>query len=252
VNGTSYHVVGLVNPTLSGNTADLYFPLAALQQLSSQTARVNMVLVRADNARDVDAVATEVKVALPGAQVVTTKALADQVSGSLKDAKSITDRFGGALALIVLLAAFAIAALLTSSAVAKRVREIGTLRAIGWPRSKVVRQILSETVAIGVVGAAAGVALGAVVAVAVRHWAPALTTTKPSVPGQASSTLSRFLDVGGNAAAASVRVPLSVPLHVSTLLIGVAAALVGAVVAGAAGGWRAARLAPAVALRDLG
>jgi putative ABC transport system permease protein len=52
--------------------------------------------------------------------------------------------------------------------------------------------------------------------------------------------------------AGTTHVPLSVPLHPTTLLIGVALALLGGLLAGAVGGWRAARLAPAVALRDLG
>ena len=252
VNGTDYKVVGLVNPTLSGNTADLYFPLATMQKLATQTGRVNMVLVRADSADHVDQVAAAIKKALPGAQVVTTKALADQVSGSLSDAKKLTDRFGGALVAIVLAAAFAIAVLLTLSAVAKRVREIGTLRAIGWSRGRVVRQLLGETIGIGVLGAAVGVAVGALIAVAVQHWSPSLTTTRPSVPGQGSSTLSRFLDLSGNAATGVVHVPLHVPLHAATLLLGAAMALLGGILAGAIGGWRASRLAPAVALRDLG
>lgn len=252
INGTSYKVVGLVNPTLAGNTADLYFPLATLQKLATQTARVNMVLVRADSADNVDAVAKAVKAALPGAQVVTTKALADQVSGSLSDAKKLTDRFGGALVAIVLAAAFAIAVLLTLSAVAKRVREIGTLRAIGWGRARVVRQLLGETVGIGVLGAAVGIAVGAVIAVSVQHWSPSLTTTRPSVPGQGSSSLSRFLDLSNNGTGGVVHVPLHVPLHATTLLLGAGMALLGGLLAGAIGGWRASRLAPAVALRDLG
>ena len=251
VNGTTYHIVGLVNPTLSGNTADLYFPLATLQKLATQTARVNMVLVRVDSAKDVDAVAAAVRKALPGAQVVTTKALADQVSGSLSDAKKLTDRFGGVLVVLVLLAAFIIAVLLTLSAVAKRVREIGTLRAIGWTRGRVVRQLLSETMGIGVVGAAVGVGLGALVAVLVTHYSPSLTATKPVVPGQGSSQFSRLLDINSGAGT-TLHVPLSVPLHATTLLLGVGLALLGGLLAGAAGGLRAARLAPAVALRDLG
>jgi putative ABC transport system permease protein len=252
VNGTTYKVVGLVNPTLTGNTADLYFPLATMQQLATQADRVNMVLVRADSASDVDAVAKEVQKALPGAQVVTTKALADQVSGSLSDAKRLTDRFGGALAALVLLAAFAIAALLTLSAVAKRVREIGTLRAIGWSRGRVVRQLLSETFGIGVLGAAIGVGLGALAAVLIGHFSPSLTATQPTVPGQASSTLSRFLNLPGGGLGSTEHVALSVPLHPSTLLLGAGLAIVGGLLAGAVGAMRAARLAPAVALRDLG
>jgi ABC-type antimicrobial peptide transport system permease subunit len=251
INGATYHVVGLVNPTLSGNTADLYFPLATLQQLATQNARVNMVLVRVDNAKDVDAVAAAVRNALPGAQVVTTKALADQVSGSLSDAKKLTDRFGGVLVALVLLAAFVIAVLLTLSSVAKRVREIGTLRAIGWSRGRVVRQLLAETTGIGIMGAAVGVGIGALVAVVVTHYTPALTATKPVVPGQGSSVLSRVLDINSGAGT-TLHVPLSVPLHTTTLLIGVGLALLGGLLAGAAGGLRAARLAPAVALRDLG
>ena len=252
INGTSYKVVGLVNPTLTGNTADLYFPLATLQKLATQSDRVNMVLVRADSASDVDAVAKEVQKALPGAQVVTTKALADQVSGSLSDAKRLTDRFGGALAALVLLAAFAIAALLTLSAVAKRVREIGTLRAIGWSRGRVVRQLLSETFGIGVLGAAIGVGLGALAAVLIGHFSPSLTATQPTVPGQSSSTLSRLLNLPGNALGGTEHVALSVPLHTTTLLLGAGLAILGGLLAGAVGAMRAARLAPAVALRDLG
>src|SRR5207253_11332925 len=34
VNGTTFHVVGLVAPTLKGQEAGVYFPLSALQQLS--------------------------------------------------------------------------------------------------------------------------------------------------------------------------------------------------------------------------
>jgi putative ABC transport system permease protein len=254
INGGSYHVVGLVNPTLSGQTADVYYPLATMQKLSTETGRVNMVLVSAQSASDVDTVAKEIQQILPGAQVVTTKALADQVTGSLSDAKKIADRFGGALAAIVLAAAFAIAVLLTLSAVAKRIREIGTLRAIGWPKSKVVRQLLLETSGIGILGAAIGIGLGVLAAVLVDAVSPTLTATKPSVPGQGSSSLAQIvpglqdLNVGGG----TTHVHLHVPLHWETLLIGLGVALVGGLLAGSVGGWRAARLAPAEALRDLG
>jgi putative ABC transport system permease protein len=251
INGATYNVVGLVNPTLTGQTADVYYPLATMQKLSSESARVNMVLVSADSASDVDKVAKEIQQALPGAQVVTTKALADQVTGSLSDAKTIADRFGGALAVIVLAAAFAIAVLLTLSAVAKRVREIGTLRAIGWRKGKVVRQILLETTGIGVLGAAIGIGLAVLASVLVGALSPTLATKQPVVPGQ-SSSLSNLIPGLPSASNGTTHVPLSVPLHPETLLIGLGVALVGGLLAGAVGGWRASRLAPAVALRDIG
>jgi hypothetical protein len=162
INGSSYAIVGLVDPTLTGNTADLYFPLSTLQTLASKTGRVNEVLVKVTDASQVDAVAKRIQAALPGAQVVTGKDVADRVTGSLHNAQQLASRLGGALAVIVLLAAFVIAVLLTLSSVGKRVREIGTLRALGWSKRRVVSQIVTETAGIGVLGR------GALLAVADR------------------------------------------------------------------------------------
>ena len=46
-------------------------------------------------------------------------------------------------------------------------------------------------------------------------------------------------------------VHLTTPIHPLTIVIAFAGALLGGLIAGAAGGWRAARLSPASALRDL-
>ena len=251
INGTTYTVVGLVNPTLTGSTADVYFPLATLQKLAGKTGRVTQVLVKADGADDVDGLATRIEELLPGATVVTTQALADQVTGSLADADQIASRLGGALAAIVLLAAFAIAVLLTLSSIGKRVREIGTLRAIGWSKGRVVRQLLGETLVIGLLGGLLGVVAGIGVAQAAEAVSPTLSATSSGIPGLGSSSLSF---VFGQAAVApqTTSVDLTAPLSAGTLLLGVAFALVGGLLAGLAGGWRAARLSPTVALRDLG
>lgn len=250
INGTDYRVVGLVQPTLTGNTADVYFPLSTMQTLSSKTGRVNEVFVKVADAGDVDRVAKQIQTMLPGAQVVTSKDLASSVTGSLHDAQQLASRLGGALAGIVLAAAFVIAVLLTLSSVSKRVREIGTLRALGWSRGRVVRQLLTETVGIGLLGGALGVGLGYAVAAAVHKLSPALTATSTGVQAGAS-TLSQFF---GRTAptAVSTTVKLSAPMSLTTIALGMACALLGGVLAGAVGGWRAARLSPVVALRDLG
>lgn len=251
INGTDYTVVGLVRPTLTGNTADLYFPLSTLQKLAGKDGRITSVLVKADKSANVDRIAADIKKLLPGAEVVTTKALADQVTGSLSDAHNLASRLGGALAVIVLIAAFAIAALLTLSSIGKRVREIGTLRAIGWSKGRVVRQVLGETVGIGLLGGLLGLAVGAAVAAAVHAFSPSLTASSAGVPGLGGSTLSGLFGQAANAVH-TTHVKLSAPLHPTTLLLGVVFALVGGLLAGLAGAWRAARLTPAVALRDLG
>ena len=98
---------------------------------------------------------------LPGAEVVTTKSLASSVTGSLANAKDLADNVGVAVGAIVLISAFAIAALLTLSSIGKRVREIGTLRAIGWSKGRVVRQLMGETMGIGLIGGMLGLVVGA-------------------------------------------------------------------------------------------
>jgi len=252
INGTTFTVVGLVNPTLTGNTADVYFPLSTLQTMAGKSNRITQILVKASNASSVDKVAAEIKAALPGAEVVTTKTLADQVTGSLADAQKLATRLGGAVGVIVLVAAFAIAVLLTLSSVAKRIREIGTLRAVGWSKSRVVRQIVGETLGIGVLGGLLGVGVGYVAAIAVGAFSPQLTATTTGVTGLSSSSLAGLFGQAAQAVAHTSTVALKAPVHPMTLAIGVAFALLGGLLAGAFGGWRAARLSPAEALRTVG
>jgi putative ABC transport system permease protein len=67
------------------------------------------------------------------------------------------------LSIVAAAAAFLLAALLALSSVGKRVRELGTLKALGWTQVKVVRQIAGESLAHGILAGIAGVALGLVV-----------------------------------------------------------------------------------------
>jgi len=93
--------------------------------------------------------------------------------------------------------------------------------------------------------------VGAGVAAGVHDLSPSLTATSTGVPGLASSNLARYFGQT-TTAAHTTRVGLSVPLHPMTLLFGVGFAVIGGLLAGLMGGWRAARLTPVVALRDLG
>lgn len=249
VNGASYRVVGLVDPTLTGNTADVYFSLDTLQALASKDGRVNEVLVKVTDSSRTAEVAAAIEKALPGATIVTSKDVADTVTGSLRDAQQLAQRLGGALTAIVLLSTFAIAVLLTLSSVQKRVREIGTLRALGWTRRRVVGQIVTESALIGVLGGLVGIGVGYAVSLAVGALSPSLSATSSGVAAGASEVSALF---GQTTAAVTRSVDLTAPVTASTILLGMACALAGGVLAGAVGGWRAARLSPSVALRDLG
>jgi putative ABC transport system permease protein len=153
---------------------------------------------------------------------------------------------------IVLAAAFVIAVLLTLGSIAKRVREIGTLRAIGWSRGRVVRQILKETVMIGVIGGIVGIGIGYAAAYAVGALSPSLTATTSGVPNMSSSSLATFFGSTLPSSVQTATVSLEAPVRLATIAIGVGFAIIGGLIAGAAGGWRASRLSPAEALRSVG
>ena len=202
------------------------------------------------NSSEVSAVAAAIQKELPGAQVLTAKSLADQVTGSLANAQKLANDLGGALAVVVLLAAFLIAGLLTLSSVAKRVREIGSLRAIGWTRGEIVRQVMAETVGIGILGGIIGVGIGVVVCVIVGAVGPGLSVTSSGL-AVGASTVGTLVHQSTTGTISST-IHLTAPIELTTVLLALGGAIVGGVLAGAVGGWRAARLAPATALRDLG
>ena len=246
LNGTKFTLVGLVKPPLGGQTADVYVPLAKLQTLASQKSLTNVVLVRASGSSSVGKVQKEIQQQFPNAQVASAKQVADQISGSLVDASNLSHRLGVALAALAAFAAFLLAALLTLSSVGKRVRELGTLKALGWTQRLVVRQVVGESFAQGVMGGVLGVALGVGVAAAIGAFAPTLTATSSTGGGQGAFGLGAL-----SARTVTDQVALTAPIAVTVLLIGFGVALAGGLLAGAAGAFRAARLRPADALRTV-
>ena len=244
LNGTKFTIVGLVNPPLGGQGVDVYLPLAQLQKLSDQKNLVNVVLVRADDSASVGAVEQRIKDAYAQAEVASAKQVAGTISGSLVDAANLSHSLGLALSIIAAAAAFLLAALLALSSVGKRVRELGTLKALGWTQRKVVRQVAAESLAQGVLGGVLGVAVGLGVALLVGLFGPSLTASSTTGGGS-------LLGVEQAARTASETISLSAPVGFTIVLAGFCLALLGGLLAGAAAALRAARLRPADALRTV-
>jgi ABC-type antimicrobial peptide transport system permease subunit len=240
--GEELEVVGLASAPLGGEASNAYVELGRLQELSDREGRVNQVQVRADSADAVAGLDDEIAGQLPGADVVTAADLADRVGGSLEDADNLSSKLGTALAIVALLAAFLIATLLTLSSVQKRIRELGTLKALGWRQRLVVRQVTGEALAQGVLGGLLGAAVGIAAAAIIDAIGP---TLKASVEAQSGAGLGQ-----GDVAARSTDVVLGAPVDLGLLVLAIGFAIVGGLLAGAAGGLRAARLRPAEALRS--
>ncbi|MGD1035148.1 MAG: FtsX-like permease family protein, partial [Candidatus Dormibacteria bacterium] len=273
--GTGFTVVGLVTVTETDG-ADVYIPLSEAQSLSTDTGDVNTIYVTATDSAAISTVQSEIEKLIPSATVTTASDLASNVSGSLSTASTLANTLGTWLSVLVLLAAFVLAVLLTVASVTRRVREFGTLKAIGWRSRRIVGQVMGEAAVQGVIGGALGIGLGVLGAFLVTHLVPPLNAVVGATGlGGASTPTGGFGGGGfgggggffggrtpGAFASANpgfartftnrthtVPVHLTAPLSLEVLLVAVGLAIVGGVVAGVLGGWRAARLQPAEALR---
>jgi len=258
VGGTRFKVTGIVSVPQGGNPPDVYIPLAAAQRIgktgtASLTHEVNTIYVSADSAAGIPAVQRQLSAVLPHATVTDQSDLASQVTGSLSSASSLASNLGSWLSAAVLIAAFGLAVVLTMAAVTRRVREFGTLKALGWRSRRIIGQIMGESIATGLIGGAAGVGLGYAGAALIDALAPPLSATVGS-PGLGSAPGAALSPGASSALRAltttshTVSVPLSAPVTLSVIGLAVLLAIAGGLVAGSFGGWRAARLRPAAAL----
>ena len=243
--GEQFEVVGLASAPLGGEASHAYVELGRLQELADREGRVNGIQVRADSSEVVAGLASEIAEQIKGAEVVTAADLADRVGGSLDDAENLSSKLGTALVVVALLAAFLIATLLTLSSVQKRIRELGTLKALGWRQRLVVRQVAGESLVQGALGGLLGAAIGIGGAAIIDAIGPTLEASVEEQPGAGLGTFGQ-----GTIRAGSTDVVLGAPVDVGLLGLAMALAVVGGLLAGAAGGLRAARLRPAEALRS--
>ncbi len=254
----SFRVIGIVSVPQGSSPPDIYIPLARAQSLAGMSGKVNTIYVAATSAANIGGVSRGISSLLPKATVTTSSSLASEVTGSLSSASSLANNLGKWLAVAVLIAAFLLASLLTMSAVSRRVREFGTLKALGWRSRRIIGQVMGESITIGIVGGAAGVALGFAGAAIVSSVAPSLTASVGTTTGSAATggaqAAGGFGPPGGGGPARTASTTHSVAVHltasvtVSAVILAVVLAIAGGLIAGSFGGWRAARLRPAAAL----
>ncbi|NUP48526.1 MAG: ABC transporter permease [Catenulispora sp.] len=254
----AFTIVGLVDVPQNADPRDVYLPLARAQAVGELSGKVNTVYVTATSAADVDTAAKAIKALQPRAAVTTADSLAKAVTGSLADTAKLADNLGRWLSVAVLAAAFAMASLLTITSVSRRVREFGTLKALGWPTRRVTGQIMAEAAATGAIGAALGVGLGFAGAAVITRVAPALNASVASSPG--SKPVQGMIISGDQGQAPTTQgfdapdsvhtivVHLTAAVTLGAVVLAVALALAGGLIAGGFGSWRAARMRPAEAL----
>lgn len=240
-------VVGIAEPKLYTTLADLYLPLETLQNIAGRRDRINVLLVKSAEAKLVEETGKSLEKLFPGAKITSATETAKKVSGSLISAANLVNKFIGLMSLIVILAAFVIAGLLSVISVNKRIREIGTLKAIGWSNLKVVRQLFMENLVLGFLGAALGIGLGILTIFLLNKYNISLSVSVAQ-QDMGRQFLRRFM---GETSGVTTGVELKIVYDFIVMLIGAGVAIVGSILAGGLASFKASKLKPQEALRSL-
>ncbi|MFE9563372.1 ABC transporter permease [Streptomyces sp. NPDC006487] len=255
VKGAKFKVIGIATADSGDAAANVYVPLKQAQTLAGTPDKITTVYVQAKDSQAIGSVKQAIQKNVPDTTVTTSADLADTVSGSLSTAASLASTVGTWLSYAVLLAAFLVAGLLTSSAVSRRVREFGTLKALGWKSGRVTGQVAGEALVNGLIGGALGIGLGLGAAYAITAISPQLTAQlaggagRLQGPGGGGGGGGGMMRSAQQSAGKALDIALTAPVSLSTIGLAVALAVAGGLIAGGFGGWRASRLRPADALR---
>ncbi len=154
--GGTFKVVGIYNSGDGFEDAAAILSLTDAQQMLQKYRQVGGVLVKLQDPRQSDTIRAKIEKQFPRLSV--------SQSGDVADQAQMVQYLQGFAAAIAMLAVIIGGVGMTNTVMMstfERTREIGTLRAIGWRRRRVMIMIFGESVLLGIIGGAIGCALGA-------------------------------------------------------------------------------------------
>ena len=158
LSGREYRVAGVLAPTGGREDAFVFGRLAEMQALLGKPAQLSLVEVSA-LCKDcpVEDIVGQIASKLPGAKV---SALQQAVRARAEAVERLT-RFAGAVSGVVLLIGALMIFTTMTAAVSERTKEIGVMRAVGFRRAHIVKEMMLEVLAVSLLGGALGWAAGA-------------------------------------------------------------------------------------------
>lgn len=158
LSGREFRVAGVLTPTGGRDDALVFGRLDEVQTFLGRPGRLSLVEVSA-LCKDcpVEDIVGQIARQLPAAKV---SALQQAVRARAEAVGRLT-RFGAAVSAVVLLIAALLIFTTTTGAVVERTKEIGVMRAVGFRRAHIVKEMMLEVLAVSFLGGALGWAAGA-------------------------------------------------------------------------------------------
>jgi putative ABC transport system permease protein len=151
-----FTVVGIYDSGNLFEDAGAYVPLSTLQVLTSRPGTVTAVYVTVAGGEDPDAVAADIDSSFE--RLVTISDVSEY--GQVDQGVEILDAVNIAISLLAVgIGAIGVMNTMVMS-VFERTREIGILRAVGWSGRRILRMIITESIALCLVAAVFGAVMG--------------------------------------------------------------------------------------------
>jgi len=154
--GNRYKVVGISETGVAYEDGGGMLALREAQRLLNRPRSVSFIFVDVINPSDAPAVVAAIEHRYPEALVSLSSEFAER-----SDSKAQLDAFTAAIGILAMLVGGIVVANTMMMSIYERTREIGTLRALGWSRRRILGQVVQEVLWLcllaGVLGSASGV-----------------------------------------------------------------------------------------------
>ncbi|MFC1934992.1 ABC transporter permease [Chloroflexota bacterium] len=163
--GQQFEVVGILEASGSMDDAMLYAPLRSLQQAYGKEGQLTFVPVKVNDITLAEATAQEISARWPIISAQTLKSLVDKFS----DLLGIVQAANVGLSTVALLIGILFILSTMMMAVGERVKEIGTMRAIGVHRSFIFRLVIMESLITSLIAGVIGCLTGYLLSIAITY-----------------------------------------------------------------------------------
>jgi ABC-type antimicrobial peptide transport system permease subunit len=179
-----FRVVGIYETGVSWEESGLVIPLRDGQSLLGKPRQVSLYAVKVQNANQIEAVRQRIEATVSEVTVASSS----EVNEFMPEMQNMNVMVWAISALAILVGGIGMMNTMIMS-VFERTREIGTLRALGWRRRKVLGMVIKESLALGLLGVVLGVVLAWLLGLAMQQipmWGAWLAVViSPGLLGQA-------------------------------------------------------------------
>jgi len=163
VPGKTFEIVGIASTPLGSNGPDVFVHRDVLQEHLGAQGQCSVLFVGTESSSSAARIRNDLMTSYVDLRVSDLSEVAEKIPDSVDRNTQILSTYGWLLTLLLGAASILLLGLMGARMVTRRSREVATLRAIGWPVSKVAVLCVTETVVIVALGLVFGVCASALV-----------------------------------------------------------------------------------------